>query len=305
MGMNYRLKKTTTWKRELDADSLGKKWKDPAKMSLSKHIGKKRNRGGSKNREHDIMAMFHQLLLQKWGLKFILWEGFQKVKVTSPGSCVVFYDPASETMQLGCFRDQHGRWQNGSCKKSKIYNQFSVPTPFLLPICSIPSALRPWLSNPCLFPDSLLDPWSQDPPEQSSAIPGGASGKEPTCQCRKGVKSLGQEDPLEEGVATHSSILAWKIPWTEEPGGFQSIGSKRVGHNWSNLAHVNLGGLPWWLSGKESACQAGDMGSIPGSRRSPGEGKWQHTPVFLPGESHDQWSLVCCSPCGHKESVMS
>ena len=40
------------------------------------------------------------------------------------------------------------------------------------------------------------------------------------------VRSLGQEDPLEEGMATHSSILAWRIPWTEEPGGSQSIGSQ-------------------------------------------------------------------------------
>ena len=45
------------------------------------------------------------------------------------------------------------------------------------------------------------------------------------------VRSLGQEDPLEEGVATHSSILAWRIPWTEEPGGLQSTGSQRVGHD--------------------------------------------------------------------------
>ena len=45
------------------------------------------------------------------------------------------------------------------------------------------------------------------------------------------VQLLGQEDPLEKGVATHSSILAWKIPWTEEPGGLQSIGSRRVRHD--------------------------------------------------------------------------
>ena len=109
-------------------------------------------------------------------------------------------------------------------------------------------------------------------PSRVQLSQGGASGKEPTCQCRKGVKSLGQEDPLEEGMAIHSSILAWKIPWTEEPGGFQSIQPKRVGQDWSNLAHMNLGGLPWRLSGKESACQTGDMGSIPGSRGSPGEG---------------------------------
>ena len=45
------------------------------------------------------------------------------------------------------------------------------------------------------------------------------------------VRSLGWEDPLEEEMATHSSILAWRIPWTEEPGRLQSIGSQRVGHN--------------------------------------------------------------------------
>ena len=45
------------------------------------------------------------------------------------------------------------------------------------------------------------------------------------------VRSLGWEDPLEEGMATHSSILAWRIPWTEEPGGLQSMGSQRVGHD--------------------------------------------------------------------------
>ena len=45
------------------------------------------------------------------------------------------------------------------------------------------------------------------------------------------VKSLGQKDPLEKGVATHSSIVAWRIPWTEEPGGLRSMGSQRVGHN--------------------------------------------------------------------------
>ena len=45
------------------------------------------------------------------------------------------------------------------------------------------------------------------------------------------VQSLGQEDPLEEGMATHSSILAWRIPWTEEPGGLQSTGLQRGGHD--------------------------------------------------------------------------
>ena len=44
------------------------------------------------------------------------------------------------------------------------------------------------------------------------------------------VRSLGREDALEKGTAAHSSVLAWSIPWTEEPGGLQSVGSNRVGH---------------------------------------------------------------------------
>ena len=52
------------------------------------------------------------------------------------------------------------------------------------------------------------------------------------------VQSLSWEDPLEEGMATHSSVVAWKIPWTEEPGSLQSMGSQRVGHDWAtSLLH--------------------------------------------------------------------
>ena len=51
------------------------------------------------------------------------------------------------------------------------------------------------------------------------------------------VQSPGQEDPLEKEMATHSSIPAWRIPWAEEPGRLQSMGSQRVGHDWSNRAH--------------------------------------------------------------------
>ena len=60
------------------------------------------------------------------------------------------------------------------------------------------------------------------------------SGKEPTCQCRRHemwVLSLGWEDPLEKEMATHSSVLACRIPWTEEPGGLQSMGLQRVRHD--------------------------------------------------------------------------
>ena len=57
------------------------------------------------------------------------------------------------------------------------------------------------------------------------------------------VRSLGQEDPLEKEMATHSSILAWRIPWTEEPGGLQSMGSQRVGHDWATSLHFTS---PLW-----------------------------------------------------------
>ena len=69
------------------------------------------------------------------------------------------------------------------------------------------------------------------------------------------VRSVGREDPLEKEMTTHSSILAWRIPWTEEPGGLQSMGSQRVGDDWSSLAqHIllsvfhNFYVMPFWSS---------------------------------------------------------
>ena len=58
-----------------------------------------------------------------------------------------------------------------------------------------------------------------------------ASIRQMTGQVSRGLAGLGQEDPLEKKLTTHSSILAWKIPWAEEPGGLQSTGSQRVGHS--------------------------------------------------------------------------
>ena len=60
------------------------------------------------------------------------------------------------------------------------------------------------------------------------------------------VQCPGWELPLEEGMATHSSILAWRIPWTEEPGGLQSMGSQRVGHNCSDLARMHTYLTLYW-----------------------------------------------------------
>ena len=62
-------------------------------------------------------------------------------------------------------------------------------------------------------------------------FPGGSDGKESTGSAGDLGLILGWEDPLEKGMATHSSILAWRIPWTEDAGGLQSMGPQRVRHN--------------------------------------------------------------------------
>ena len=80
----------------------------------------------------------------------------------------------------------------------------------------------------------------------------------------------------EKAMVTHSSTLAWKIPWMEEPGRLQSMQSLRVGHNWATSLSL-FTSMHW--------------------RR-----KWQPTPVFLPGESQGQRSLVGCRLWGHTES---
>ena len=153
-------------------------------------------------------------------------------------------------------------------------------------------------------------------------------------------------------MAPHSSTLAWKIPWMEEPGRLQSMGSLRVGQNWvtslslftfmhwrrkwqstpvflpgesqgqrslvgcrlwgrtrlrrlsSSSSICIFTGLPRRLSGKESACQCRKwkrLGFNPWVRKIPWSRKWHPTPVFLPGESHGQRSLMGYSLWGRKE----
>ena len=83
-------------------------------------------------------------------------------------------------------------------------------------------------------------------------------------------RSLGREDPLEKEVATHSSIPAWRIPWREEPGGLQSVGSLGAGHDGATSLSL-FTFMPW--------------------RR-----KWHPTPALLPGKSCGGRSLVGCRP---------
>ena len=113
------------------------------------------------------------------------------------------------------------------------------------------------------------------------------------------IWSLGWEDLLEEKMATHSSILAWKIPWTEDPGRLQSTGLQRVGHDWATSLHFTSSQVALVVKKKKPTCQYRRhrrgrfdpwVGKIPWRR------KWQLTPIFLPGESHGQKSLAGCSP---------
>ena len=116
------------------------------------------------------------------------------------------------------------------------------------------------------------------------------------------VQSMGQEDPLEKEMATHSSSLAWKILWTEEPGRLQSMGSQTVGHDWATslipcfgLWFTSYLGLPYSSNSKESACNAGDLDSIPGSGRSSGEGNGnplQYSCLENPTDRGAWWATV-------------
>ena len=107
-------------------------------------------------------------------------------------------------------------------------------------------------------------------------FPDGLDGKASACNAGDLGSILDLEDPLEKELAIHSITLARKIPWMEEPGGLQSMGSLRVGHDWATS--LCLFTFMHW-------------------RR-----KWQPTPVFLPGESQGRGSLVGCHLWGHAES---
>ena len=91
--------------------------------------------------------------------------------------------------------------------------------------------------------------------------------------------TVGKDRWVEKAMAPHSSTLAWKIPWMEEPGGLQSMGSLRVRHDWATSLSL-FTSMHW--------------------RR-----KWQPTPLFLPGESQGRWSLIGCRLWGRTESDMT
>ena len=133
---------------------------------------------------------------------------------------------------------------------------------------------------------------------------------------------------MEKEMASHSCVLAWRIPWTEESGRLQSMGGQRVRHDWSDLAGMHAEATwagsqgfftsYYWVSSSRkyksilSLHQFG--GGVPlfkvinyfncGEIQIAWRRKWQPTPAFLPGKFHGQRSLGGYSPWGHKESQM-
>ena len=108
------------------------------------------------------------------------------------------------------------------------------------------------------------------------------------------VQSLGQEDPLEKGMATHSSLLAWRIPRTEDPGGLQSMGSQRVRYDWATNTHNSIKGLKTWLcvsfSVEPGPCpKAAPLLSLHSIFSLPGLATVQICPLEL-REGHGSWS---------------
>ena len=132
----------------------------------------------------------------------------------------------------------------------------------------------------CPMACGILVPWSGIKPAslalQGRFLTTGPPGKSLDSQH---FLCIGSGTLVEKAMAPHSSILAWKIPWTEEPGGLQSMGLRRVGHDCATS--LPLFTFMHW-------------------RR-----KWQPTPVFLPGESQVWGSLVGCRLWGHDWSDLA
>ena len=133
------------------------------------------------------------------------------------------------------------------------------------------SLSKPWSSNKNCVKGTLMTNFSH-PQQKDQSYCSNYTSTPKLKACFRNESSR----HVEKAMAPHSSALAWKVPWTEEPGGLQSTGSLRVGYDWETS--LSLFTFMSW-------------------RR-----KWQPTPVFLPGESQGRGSLVCCHLWGRTES---
>ena len=159
-------------------------------------------------------------------------------------------------------------WKTQNCPSNWPFK--NLPTTKAKSKAVIPNYIKPLLLWPLLQSSCLETP--RDGGAWWAAVHGVAGGRTRLSDFTFTLHF----HALEKDMATHSSVLAWRIPGTGEPGGLQSMGSLRVGRDWA--ASLSLFTCMHW-------------------RRT-----WQPTPVFLPGESQGQGSLVGCRLWGHTES---
>ena len=136
-------------------------------------------------------------------------------------------DSLEKTLMLGKIEGgrrrgrQRMRWLDGiTDSMDTLLFSHSVLSDSLQPL----GLLQSRLTCPSLSPGVCSDNGHEF--EQTLGFPGGSDVKNLSAMRETQLRSLGQEDPLEKGMTTHSCILAWRIPWTEEPGGLQSMGSQ-------------------------------------------------------------------------------
>ena len=131
--------------------------------------------------------------------------------------------------------EQQGRRPRSRCRDHLFPQRSALPLAgcFLLKDCCAPALCHTWFCISSLSLNLLS--------YKTRGFLGGAGGGEPACQCRRQmwVQSLGREDPLEVEMATHSSILAWRVPCTEEPGRLQTMGKDRVRDDSSDLVSLH------------------------------------------------------------------
>ena len=154
------------------------------------------------------VSWLKQLMFSKWLMK---WNPTESCKLFMRNCLVMVYQ--SYSVCRGCLN-----LENTWFMKSPIGSGLQLPTK-CFPLSHL--SLRNSMEG---FPGGLV---VKNPPAMQETQ-------------EMWVRSLGQGEPLKEGIATHSSILAWRIPWTEEPGWLQSMGSQSAGHDWSGWAHCTV-----------------------------------------------------------------
>ena len=191
------------------------------------------------------VSVLPQLRAEQAGLSFVIWL---RPWCRLSGCCL--------TTSLSSYP----QWLRSAPHSSKHHAARLVPIPDLSAVLPSSTLLRKEQGSTFLSHVSAC--YLSSGTLLSRCFGCGSDGKESACN----VGDLGWEDPLEKGMATHSGILAWRIPWTEEPGGLQSMGSQRVGHDWASNTFGCVTASKWESHIDDDKCSylyKGSMWKIP------------------------------------------